>query len=85
MRKCHIFVILGSLLFAIYIYDVYKTKKLLKKFKSLPFHQQQILNNYFLNVPSDFENEKYSEMNDLATLFSLKNFSSFSFNSEFNK
>ena len=75
MRKCHIFLILGSLMFAIYIYDVYKTKKLLKRFKSLPFYQQKILNNYFLNVPSDFENEKYSEISDLISLFELKNYS----------
>ena len=46
-----------------------------KKLKILPIFQQEIIKNYFINISSDFENEKYSEMNDLATLFSLKNFS----------
>ena len=73
--KCNAIYLIIFLFFFIYIFEFIKKKKLNKKLKSLPIYQQKIINDYFINISSDFENEKYAEMNDLVSLFSLKNYS----------
>ena len=73
--KCNIIYFILYLFFSIYILEFIKLQKLNKKLKALPIYQQKIINDYFINVSSDFKNEKYAEMNDLASLFSLVNFS----------
>ena len=76
--KCHTIYFCIFLLFFICIFEFIKKQKLKKKLEILSIYQQEIIKNYFINISSDFENEKYSEMNDLASLFSLKNYSELS-------
>jgi len=73
--KCNIIYFNLYLFFSICILEFIKLQKLNKKLKALPIYQQKIINDYFINVSSDFKNEKYSEMNDLASLFALTNYS----------
>jgi hypothetical protein len=66
------------LFFSLCILEFIKRQKLKKKLEILSIDQQEIIKNYFINISSDFENDKYSEMNNLASLFSLKNYSELS-------
>ena len=76
--KYHTIYFFIFLFFSLCILEFIKRQKLKKKLEILSIDQQEIIKNYFINISSDFENEKYSEMNNLASLFSLKNYSELS-------
>lgn len=73
--KYNIIIVIIYLFLNIYIFEFIKKQKLNKKLEALSIYQKEIINNYLINVSSDYENEKYAEMNDLASLFALKNYS----------
>ena len=61
-----------------YKYEYIKNEKLYIILKSLPLDQQKLINNYFLNISSIYDKEKFQEINDLISLFSMVNYSELS-------
>ena len=68
---------LSASFYIIYKYELNTYEKLNKKIESLPPFQREIINN-LLNISSNFNKEKFQEIHDLMSFFSLRNFSKLS-------
>ena len=79
IKSVRFFLILffSSSFYIIYKYELYTYDKLNKKIESLPLFQREIINN-LLNISSNFNKEKFQEIHDLMSFFSLRNFSNLS-------